>query len=460
MATRRADRRMSFHFVGELPAYLTMTSFEYQGRPTQQVEVSDTRARAGYQAFGLLAVESCRARAASPGRPVVGRLEDEREGPARTLYESLKKIQGWHDQLFGELRVNGKAFVRVCTRTSKVRDRYRVTLNDHHLSPSEIRIHWEGQDVTEDATRLRRLAASIQQHWSELSGYSSPSSLFVGADDPLSVPAAAGALLANIRYQQQIKNIIANADVSKRLLEAKDLPTLLECIIASEVYAPRRDEEKDRPLKEDLGYNHFFQLSAVLFWSDQKDHSRNFIGYLREPKATISQFVHTQGLSVLWAGSYGYNLYGRPDIMDAWVRSVARDEERAARQMVGGKSPILLQILEYKLSICDATTSILPLGVVTKDERPKSKRVYTQYVFLVELLPTEPIVGPSEVTETIDAPDVCVLTLPTSVDPHTAFTNHKGDKNLMDILVWQALHSSDARLEVEAATFRRGMIIL
>jgi hypothetical protein len=271
------------------------------------------------------------------------------------------------------------------------------------------------------------------------------------------------------RPMQDRKNVLCNPKIASRLVTLRRPPPLVECVRASSMFLPIDDSHKDHPFIPGTRYNHFFQLGAVIRLLPAGARRHVVAAYTRSPTIGLQQYTHTQGASILWGASYEFQ-DGRTKggaAMDDWIEDVQNDPQRAAEVFIHGTPTmpaVFLEILKYKIDLRRWAPEIVPLAVVTNDQRAAdgTGRVYTQYVFDLRLN-----VAAEGVCATLDEMAPKGLTLvhlahdvrPEEVLAHSS--DGKKRQNLMDIAVWNAIYNRDQRtVRVGTAILHRGFEIV
>ena len=296
------------------------------------------------------------------------------------------------------------------------------------------------------------LIANPQKGMSEGQGAERP---FDEKDDKPTTAAATN--LADGRTQD-IKVLVASAQICKSLLQRGPRPTFLDCVLHSVAFTPIDDKHKDYPFVPQSKYNHFFQPSAVVVIQQRKD--MYVLACKRTAQDGSPDYLHTQGRSILFASDYLRKVHRhRQSPMDRWVQIANRDKKKGVRDFLD-KEGTLVQILQYKIDLLQRASLVEPLGVISNDQRAKgSNRVYTQFVFRIDvrLKDREDI---DRAVRAISAPGLVLSRLPGDLDPEAYFVGRAGRKNAMDILAWQTLHSSERQLKYQSARFTRGFDVV
>jgi hypothetical protein len=273
--------------------------------------------------------------------------------------------------------------------------------------------------------------------------------------------------VATGRLMQERKNILQEKAISRRFLLAERIPTLVECVAASNCLTPAYPGEKDVPHAPSVGYNHFIQVGVVITAQEgEGQQAKEVLAYHRSLRPEAAQFALTQGMAVLWGASFEWNLLHTRTAMDDWMVLAQTDGTKAREVFTQQSGSTLAALLRYKIDLCDLPLHISPLAVITNDLRTarvkegKTGRIYTQYTFRASLS--------AEVRARLKESDlekrafgVPVVWLPARVMPvnelEDRFSDHNtGKKNLMDILAWQSLFAKRNRLRMGTASLRRG----
>lgn len=127
---------------------------------------------------------------------------------------------------------------------------------------------------------------------------------------------------------------------------------------------------------------------------------------------------------------------------------------------------VLTDVLSYKIDLRDVPLQISPFAVITNDQRTeprlagKTQRVYTQFTFRVQLS--------RDALERSKQPDVaqrsygaaCSYLPEQPMDDeilNALFTDDKSSKlNVMDVLAWRGMFSSDNGLVLDKASLTQG----
>jgi hypothetical protein len=256
---------------------------------------------------------------------------------------------------------------------------------------------------------------------------------------------------------QDIKLLLTSRDLSRSLLGLKDVVSFAECLRATTVWTPINDAHKDHAIVPGLTYNHFVQPSVVV--TLDVDDSANVVAYSRVKRPFQPSNVHTEGMSILIAGSPLWNVVRhKKSPLDHWLASTG-DRKKATTQLLGGISPAILHFVQYKIDLLRYECRILPLGVITKDEcRRSHKRVYTQFVFRVRL--TVKAKNLDDFVSHIPSRGLFPYRLSDNIDPEQTFVSADGRVNEMDVVAWRALHGRAATLKFGSARFRRDFQIV
>jgi hypothetical protein len=252
--------------------------------------------------------------------------------------------------------------------------------------------------------------------------------------------------------QQDIKLLLTSRDMSQSLLAARASVSFAECLKATKVWTPIDDAHKDHPIIPGLAYNHFVQPSIVLTLDINEPAS--IIGYSRVRRPLQPSNAHTAGMSILIAGSpiWGVTRH-KKSALDHWLAST-HNPKRATAELLGGVAPAILQFVNYKIDLLRYECRILPLGVITKDERRKPhRRVYTQFVFHVRLKVKAKNLD--DFVGHLPTRGLFPYRLSRSIDPGKIFVGTVCQMNVMDVVAWRALHGKSAMLQCGPAKFRR-----
>lgn len=261
---------------------------------------------------------------------------------------------------------------------------------------------------------------------------------------------------------QERKNVILKPSLSTDLMSLERVPALIDAVQGTAMLMPMHSEEKDIARVRDFNYNHFLQIGILVEF--KHSNGRYLIGGQRIPQPHLPGYRHTQGAAVLWATGFRYRDVedrGR-EPMDSWVEQWSHDSDLARRSMTWttlGRIPVLFKLFDGKFDLIGRTAVVTPFGVITNDQRGSdgSGRVYTQYVFLVQIT--------ADATEDVEqlARQLVLLELTTelvndAIDPVVEFS-HQGKPHAMDVLAWTAWNCDVERDQFESARFRRGFEI-
>lgn len=248
-----------------------------------------------------------------------------------------------------------------------------------------------------------------------------------------------------IHCVQDKKNIIRSPRLSRALIKGIGVPSLFDAVYNSATFTPLDDDHKDRPFVPGMSYNHYLMIAAVLIVNHPREKSA--IGYHRAISHLKGTYKHTQGLSILWATGFEFNLKETMDRdMWNWMNLASQSPHEAEAAFIGKDDPALLRLLSHKLTLNPSICTITPLCVITNDQRPSGKpRVYTQYVFSIEVTPRgQPRPINQLISEYIQSPDQPAA-VAFQADMHTQFVNHKGQTNHMDVAAWEHIHQRAPR---------------
>ena len=260
-----------------------------------------------------------------------------------------------------------------------------------------------------------------------------------------------------MRCIQDKKNLIRDPGVSRRLIKGIGVPSLFEAVYESVIFTPIDDAHKDQPYVPGMDYNHFLMIGAVLVVNGQE--GKSAIGYHRSISHLKGTYKHTRGLSILWATGYEFNLKETLDQdMWNWMRGASESPDEAQDAFIGKKDPALLRLLSHKLNLAPATCSISPLCVITNDQQHSRPRVYTQYVFRIEVTPRGKRRSIDQImAEIVQEPDQSAA-VAYKPDVQSQFVDHNEQANLMDVAAWQRLHSHKHWRRPSGITAERFMV--
>ena len=159
-------------------------------------------------------------------------------------------------------------------------------------------------------------------------------------------------------------------------------------------------------------------------------------------------------MSILIAGSpiWGVTRH-KKSALDHWLAST-HNPKRATAQLLGGIAPAILHFVSYKIDLLRYECRIVPLGVITKDERRKPHlRVYTQFSFHVRLKVKAKNLD--EFVGHLPTRGLFPYRLSRFIDPEKVFVGTDGRMNAMDVVAWRALHGKAPMLNCGSAKFRR-----
>lgn len=238
---------------------------------------------------------------------------------------------------------------------------------------------------------------------------------------------------------QDKKNLIRDERLSRALIKGMGVPSLFDAVYNSATFTPLDDAHKDQPFVPGMDYNHFLMIGCVLVLNTPRE--KTAVGYHRAVSHLKGTYKHTQGLSVLWATGFEFNIKETTDQhMWNWMTLASESPNQAEDAFIGKKDPALLRLLSHKLSLNPRICSISPLCVITNDQRQHKPRVYTQYVFQIEVTPkgkpqpVDKLMG--DVVQNPDQPAAVAF----KPEVQGQFVNHKGRTNKMDVAAWQQLH--------------------
>lgn len=312
------------------------------------------------------------------------------------------------------------------------------------------------------ATTLKQTARAfgIGDDYSCLVDWSRTQSIAVpqGSSNSLVTPSTLvdGVALQGVRLQD-VKVILTCPSISLALLQGGDVPSFLECIRSSATVVTVDDAHKDHPLYPTIGYNHFIS-AAVVVTLPQVD-GACVLGYHRAPISHMPHHIHTRGLSIFFSCSPHRNLvrHARTEF-DEWLHVCATESCRADEVLIGRHAPLLLRALRSKIDLCPYQTTIMPLGVVTRDVRSdKHRRVYTQYVYQVEVKIKHRNLD--QFVHGVKTGGLTLSRLHSATDERVLFTDQQRRENAQDLVVWRSLRSSAAMVRDGATQFRRGFIL-
>lgn len=257
--------------------------------------------------------------------------------------------------------------------------------------------------------------------------------------------------------KHDLKNVITSSTVSERLRTLIDVPSVLEIVCSTESQFFAKDHQKDVPHSPEVGHNHFFGLSVV-FCIDHVEKGREILFNSRQPVKGTPANVHTQGYSILVAGSFsrglGFNSPRLPQDIDPWLQEVLIGHKTGgiskaditADRLYSGNRPHLLGIISYKVvPPTNIPFTISPLGFVTRDETQENgKRIYTQAVFVMTIKPPEstPI---SAILGQFTFKNFNLAPAPRNTTPVDLFSFQKDGKmrfNFLDAKIWEVLENT------------------
>ena len=250
----------------------------------------------------------------------------------------------------------------------------------------------------------------------------------------------------------EVKNLIYDRAVSDKILGSGP-PSFRTCVEHSCTIHPTSIQEKNAIHCAEFPFNHFFQPAVILRITSPFLKALQLLAYERKPSLPKLQFQLSQGGAILWAASYLFNDDRSSHCMDYWMEKVTEYDPKASSLLLESENCVLLELLSYKLQLKEVkSASFKPLGIVSINlaETPR-KAIYTQYVFVGSV-------------SFINIPNLHELS-PTGMplklvsekeDPEKICQDEKGNPRSMDVLAWQALHSSEQKLSHGNATFHRG----
>ncbi len=258
---------------------------------------------------------------------------------------------------------------------------------------------------------------------------------------------------------QDKKNLIVDPKVSNALIKMVGVPSLYEAVCASGMYTPLNDAHKDTPYVPGMAYNHFLMLGVVvrLSWPKQEQHLA--IAYHRQRGRLNYTYKHTKGFSILWATGFEYPVgVTRDPDMQHWIDLATENPRDAEDLFIGNANPTLLRLFTHKLKLIKTNCSIKPLGVVTNDQQPSKPRVYTQYVFQIDVeLESEPPDMAAFLKTIVQEPDQ-PETIACEPQASDQFINDNGQPLRMDIAAWRLILGSKVS-DKDAAAYSAGFEI-
>ncbi len=283
-----------------------------------------------------------------------------------------------------------------------------------------------------------------------------PDQLRDSVDREQSPPTVLSPEAARGKKLQDVKVVLDDVSYSNRLLEvAGPLPTFLECVLHSVTFTPVSDSHKDRPFLPSFSYNHFIQSSMLVVI---KNGDPSLLGYSRMEQLGEPTCVHTSGLSVLFSSARPQTIKGfGTSPLDTWRRIGLTQPQRARHDLIGHGRCLLLETLRHKLDLVGEDVRIEPFGVITNDQRPDYQRIYSQYVFRVDLHAHG---GDLDLYVNSLRPRHHRLhRLPEGLDEEDYFTGRDGKKNAMDIVAYRALCSEATQVVFGKCRFTRGFAV-
>lgn len=260
------------------------------------------------------------------------------------------------------------------------------------------------------------------------------------------------------KKRQDVKVLVEDPDIRKRLASGKNMPTFAEAMLDSCVVTTISDKHKDHPLLPGTDYNHFVQPSIIVVL--QRNGDSVVLKYERLEDAALPYNVHTKGMSLLFAADpKHYTLRESP--LDIWIRKLEHSKTNALNALLAGPRPVLLEMLQHKIDLLREPTTIEPFGVITRDQcEGDTPRVYTQFVFRVAVN----VAGQHfhEFAAHFRTPSTVKLRIipDDEVDPMVMFVSGPGKPNLMDQLAWAALRSKEATVVEGNAWFSRNFSVV
>jgi predicted DNA-binding protein (UPF0251 family) len=269
--------------------------------------------------------------------------------------------------------------------------------------------------------------------------------------DPVPTPGG-----GNQRTLQDMKTVLTARPLTDRLLDGGN-PPLLDVVEATQMLVASSDSDRDVVKFDGYDFNHFCQPSLVLRVRVSRPDGLYVLAYNRIPNETRLAHVHTQGMAILWALKFTHGTTETTELpIEDW-KEQARRNPACGADFYQGQNPVILRLAENVLRFPDRLCRISPLGVVTKDERPDTPRVYTQYVFLAEVdCESEAHLKPLLRSIVQGNRAYEPLGLRTTEYREILTDAKKNRPNRMDIAVWQAILSDCAIVREESAQFVRG----
>jgi transcriptional regulator with XRE-family HTH domain len=287
------------------------------------------------------------------------------------------------------------------------------------------------------------------------------------ADEPLSTISDRGALTNGI-IRQDCKNVVADKSISRRILDARRLPSFAECIEASRTFPAINERHKDVPFVPEMGYNHFVQAGAVISIESRDSGIREVLAYGRSPGRGHPE--HTPGIAILWSASFLHNLSLGVSTMDRWMEEVRTDPAAARTRFTAEVDSVLAELLDYKIGLRDLHLQIEPFALITNDQRSGQdaesgqRRIYTQYVFCARLsaLGLKASVYPDLKSRTRGFPLYPLDKKEMSREDleHCFCDKSTGRVNVMDILAWRGMFERTKTIRIGKATLVKGFDLI
>lgn len=249
-----------------------------------------------------------------------------------------------------------------------------------------------------------------------------------------------------IKSLPDLKAVIHDESLSDRLLFADSMPTLAEAArTTSSRYYERNKDKEGEP------YTHYLQVSCSLLVTWPTADPRILV-YSRQPLSEDStQFQNVQGISHLWAASYETETNQSVPIMQHWLNDTLElSNERATQKLLCGERGYLRQLLGYKLKFMDFPhLNFSPNAIITNDQRPDRKRVYTQYWFLGAIEFDKEPLNLHELANSFGVAGYHMWLAPLDPTYESKLVDPRDKKpNRMDVLAWRYLCGDENDLQI------------
>ncbi|MEX2389218.1 MAG: hypothetical protein WD534_15175 [Phycisphaeraceae bacterium] len=283
----------------------------------------------------------------------------------------------------------------------------------------------------------------------------SQSSGLKGEDDRPTVSITTGEVE---HIEASTKMLVRTPQVSECLITLKDVSSVLDIVLNSQVATFHRDEDKDQPKCEELPYNHIVQPSVAIGFVVGEEEPV-YLKYMRGPSGKSPRHTNTRGWALLWGLPLLYGVKtNASSCVKSWVSATQHDPAAATEAWLGPRPWLLTNLLKQDFNINGEQFTAEPLGIITNDMRqaePRRNRIYTHIVFRL-LIQLDALLPPRDLayrflkrTMSID-----LLGSPPA-SGEDLFQNFDGRPNPMDVLAWDAIFKKQTRSEFRTARWTR-----